>query len=267
MDTPDMPSTASHSDSITDWCNRWQPIIEPWVANQMATADSGHGLDHVRRVFHNTILVGPPESADPNIYLPAAWLHDCVVVPKNSPQRKQASKLAATCATTFLNEIQYPSQWIDPISHCIEAHSFSANIACKTIEAKVVQDSDRLEAVGAIGLARCLMTGGAMNQRLYHPNDPFPTTRPPADTEQSVDHFFAKLLGLLETMQTTAGRNEAIQRSRFLTVFLKQLALEIGIDSANLQMALAPFQTITSSLVEEPRFAQAETTIRENSRR
>jgi len=166
-------------------------------------------------------------------------LHDCVFVAKNSPQRRMASRLAAESAENFLGEIEYPPEWIGPISHCIVAHSFSANVDCESLEAQVVQDADRLEAVGAIGLARCLMTGGAMGQRLYHPSEPFPVHRRPADTEQSVDHFFAKLLGLQKTMQTVAGRAAAGQRSEFLVVFLRQLADEIGVAPIELESALA----------------------------
>ena len=224
--------------SIATWCQEWQGRIEAWVAEQMRLADSGHGFDHVRRVVENAKRIGHAEQADSNIYLPAAWLHDCVVVPKNSPQRRMASALAAHSAEQFLVEIAYPENWIGPISHCILTHSFSANVPCESLEAKVVQDSDRLEAVGAIGLARCLMTGGAMGQRLYHPTEPFPADRLPADTEQSVDHFFAKLLGLQKTMQTQSGREEAKRRSEFLIVFLRQLAVEIGASASDLESAL-----------------------------
>jgi uncharacterized protein len=173
------------------------------------------------------------------VVLPAAWLHDCVVVPKNSSDRPMASRLAAQSATAFLAEVGYPNEKLGPISHCIISHSFSANVACESLEAKVVQDSDRLEAVGAIGLARCLMTGGAMGQRLYHADQPFPIDRRPMDTEQSVDHFFSKLLGLQKTMQTAAGQDEAARRSQFLVAFLRQLSDEIGVAPSTLDSALA----------------------------
>lgn len=230
-------------DTVTDeqkhWHTTYGPAVIDWVTAEMANADSGHGIEHVRRVVENAQTLGKHEGGNPNIYLPAAWLHDCVAVAKNSPQRKQASRLAAQHAVNFLNSICYPEQFIAPIAHCIVAHSFSANIPCETIEAKIVQDADRMEAVGAIGLARCLMTGGSMNQRLYHPENPFPTSREPADTEQSVDHFFAKLLGLYKTMQTHAGREVAKDRTRFLIEFLKQLSVEIGSNPRELEAAIA----------------------------
>ena len=224
--------------SAANWCDEWQSRMVGWVTDQMQSADSGHGIDHVRRVVENAKRIGLAEKANANIYMPAAWLHDCVIVPKNSPKRHKASALAAQSAERFLAKISYPANWIGPISHCILSHSFSANVPCRSIEAKVVQDSDRLEAVGAIGLARCLMTGGAMGQRLYHPTEPFPANRLPSDMEQSIDHFFAKLLGLQSTMQTESGRDEARRRSEFLVVFLKRLADEIGVAQSALDAAL-----------------------------
>ncbi len=195
----------------------------------MSRSDAGHDISHVRRVVHNAIRIGEVEHARVEVYLPAAWLHDCVYVPKNSPKRSKGSALATAAAEKFLRTIEYPTEWIGPIAHCIHAHSFSANIDCETLEARIVQDADRLEALGAIGLARCLMTGGSMGQRLYHPEEPFPIERTPNDAEQSIDHFFAKLLKLHATMKTDAGRHEAIQRTEFLIGFLKQFALEIGV--------------------------------------
>jgi uncharacterized protein len=220
------------------WNSDWRDRIEEWVASQMADADAGHGIDHVRRVVSNAMVIGEQEFANMSIVLPAAWLHDCVIVPKNSPLRSQASLMAAEKAFEFLSSIDYPKELIPPIIHCIHAHSFSARIACETLEAKVVQDADRMEAIGAIGIARCLMTGGAMKQRLYDPDEPFPVTRPYQDRVQSVDHFFAKLLGLASTMQTDHGREIAAQRTAFMLQFLHALADEIGADQACLQQAI-----------------------------
>jgi uncharacterized protein len=223
---------------MDQWKREWQPQIEQWVSGQMELADSGHGIDHVRRVVENANRIGIAENADFEVVLPAAWLHDCVIVSKNSPERKMASSLAATSAERFLMSIGYPKKFHASIAACIRSHSFSANVPCESIEAKVVQDADRLEAVGAIGLARCLMTGGSMGHRLVHPDQPFPIDRLPKDSEQSVDHFFSKLLGLQKTMQTLAGRDEAERRTQFLIEFLRQLCHEIGFSRIELDHAI-----------------------------
>ena len=191
-------------------------------------ADAAHDLSHIRRVVANAELLNQTEQADWRIVHPAAWLHDCVAVAKDSEQRNIASRLSAERAIGLLAEIDYPSELLDDIGHAIEAHSFSANIKPRSLEARIVQDADRLDALGAIGIARCLLTGGQMNSRLYDPNDPFCESRPADDRRQAVDHFFAKLLKLPDTMQTAAGQAEAQRRADFMRVYLGRLGDEIG---------------------------------------
>ena len=192
--------------------------------------DAAHDLEHVRRVVRNAKQLAAAEGARLEVVVPAAWLHDCVTVPKNSPQRAQASRLAAEQAAQWLHEWRYSGEWVPEILHAIEAHSFTAGLTPRTLEARVVQDADRLEAIGAVGLARCLMLGGAMGRPLYAPEDPFCERRPPDDRAAAVDHFYTKLLKLEGTMQTESGRREARQRTEFLREFLAQLRREIGDD-------------------------------------
>ena len=196
--------------------------------SEVMAADPAHDLSHVQRVVQNTLRLTKAEDGNAAITIPAAWLHDCVSVAKDSPLRKQASKLAADEAVRFLDSVNYPNQLLEPIYHAIEAHSFSANIDTKTIEARIVQDADRLEAVGAIGITRCFLTGGNMGTPLYEVSDPFAENREPDDRQYTLDHFYCKLLGLADTMKTHAGREEAIKRTRYMREFLQQLGDEIG---------------------------------------
>ena len=135
--------------------------------------------------------------------------------------------MGADAATTFLRSIRYPERHLQSIHHAIAAHSFSAKIAPQTIEARVVQDADRLDAVGAIGIARCLMLGGQMGRTLYDVDDPFAERRTPDDRVSSIDHFYTKLLTLAATMQTTSGRSEAERRTSFMRDYLDQLRREV----------------------------------------
>jgi len=192
------------------------------------TGDAAHDLEHVRRVVRNARQLAAAEGAQLEIVLPAAWLHDCVSVPKDSAERSRASRLAAEQAVTWLRAWGWPEAWLPEIAHAIEAHSFSAGVPPHTIEAQVVQDADRLEALGAVGLARCLLLSGAMRRPLYLPEDPFCEHRAPDDRVAAVDHFFAKLLKLEDAMQTAGGRREARQRTEYLRGFLAQLGREIG---------------------------------------
>ena len=206
-----------------------QNLCMEFLSERMAS-DPAHDISHIRRVVQNTLRLTEAESGDPAVTIPAAWLHDCVSVAKDSPLRSQASKLAAQDAVRFLESINYPAELLPGIYHAIEAHSFSADIDTETLEARIVQDADRLEAIGAIGIARCLLTGGSMGTPLYDPSDPFAWDRAPDDRRFTLDHFYCKLMGLAETMKTSGGREEAAKRTDYMRDFLQRLASEIGVD-------------------------------------
>lgn len=209
----------------------WPLVFEQFLLEQMvddaARQDSAHDLSHVRRVVHNALALAEVEEADLAVVLPAAWLHDCVIVPKDSSLRSQASRMAAETAVTFLQSQAYPAQHLDAIAHAIAAHSFSAQIPPQTIEAKVVQDADRLDAIGAVGIARAFIVGGKLGRPIYDEVDPFCQEREPDDFAATVDHFYTKLFKLADTMQTEAGRHEAQIRTQFMHDYLARLGREL----------------------------------------
>ncbi len=206
----------------------WRPIFEALLRRTWADCtDPAHDLSHVQRVVQWAQRLALVEGADLAIVLPAAWLHDCVLVSKDHPERSHASCQAADRAVILLREVGYPENLLPAIHHAIEAHSFSAGISPRTLEARVVQDADRLDALGAIGLARMLMLGGATGRPLYDPIEPFPHQRPPDDHRYVLDHLFTKLLHLADRMQTDAGRREARRRTEFLQMFLNELQREL----------------------------------------
>jgi uncharacterized protein len=219
--------SASLDDVLTQLRDDWEPRFRRFVADQ-PNADPGHGPVHLERVVATAMRLAAEERARVDIVLPAAWLHDCVHVAKDSLERSRASRLAADHALEFLRAAGYPPACLPEVRHAIEAHSYSAGIVPRTVEAKVVQDADRLDALGAIGIARCLAVGAALGRPLYEPGDPCCRERAPDESGASVDHFYAKLLKLAGTMQTVAGRREAARRTAFLEAFLAQLESEIG---------------------------------------
>ena len=212
---------------ITDWA-AWEDRFAAFLDAQMADSDAAHDRAHIERVVRTARRLAAEADARLEVVLPAAWLHDCVVLPKDHPERDQAAARAAATARRFLDEADYPESWHDAIAHAIAAHSYSGDVAPDTVEAAVVQDADRLDALGAVGLARCFMVGGALDHALYHPDDPFCNTRPPDDDTYTVDHIYEKLLDLPATMQTEAGRAEAERRVQFMQTYLSQLEDEIG---------------------------------------
>jgi len=196
--------------------------------SEVMASDPAHDISHVKRVVQNTLRLTAAENGNAEVTVPAAWLHDCVSVAKDSPLRAKASTMAARDAVRFLESVDYSPSLLKQVHHAIEAHSFSANITPETLEARIVQDADRLEAVGAIGITRCFLTGGSMGTPLYEPSDPFAENRTPDDRRYTLDHFYCKLLGLAETMKTEAGKAEAIKRTDYMREFLEQLGEDIG---------------------------------------
>lgn len=209
---------------------QWEDAFRAFLRRKDNGTDPAHDDGHVERVVRSARMLAQAEGAEPDVVWAAAWLHDCVHIAKDSLDRPLASRLCAKAAVAFLREAKWPGPGIDAIAHAIEAHSFTAAIEPVTVEAKVVQDADRLDALGAHGLARNLMLAGSWNGGLAHPTDPWAKRRPLDDRAWAVDHFFAKLLTLAGTMKTESGRKEALRREGILRTFLAELARERGID-------------------------------------
>lgn len=207
--------------------NTWQKHFEQKISQVATAEDPAHDLLHFRRVVKSATQIAKAENAKLEVVIPAAWLHDLVIVPKNDPRRSQASRLSAQAAIEYLTQINYPQEYHNDIAHAIEAHSFSANITPTTLEAKVVQDADRLDGLGAIGVARCFATAGLLKRPFYSQNDPFCTEREPNDQIYTVDHFFKKLFKTAETLQTEAGRLEGKNRVERMRQYLSELSEEI----------------------------------------
>lgn len=193
------------------------------------SGDGAHDLSHLQRVWHNVRVLHAQEGGDLEVLLAAVLLHDCVVVEKNSPLRSQASQLSAQKASSVLADIAWSSTKIAVVAHAIEAHSFSANITPTSLEAKIMQDADRLDALGMVGVARMFYVGGRLGHELYDPQDPEANQRDYDDTRFCLDHFQTKLLHLADGFQTTTGQRLAHVRHERLKGFLEQFNEEIGI--------------------------------------
>ena len=190
-------------------------------------SDPSHDMSHVERVVATAKHLCQSENACLEVVVPAAWLHDCVYVKKNSDERAKGSKLSADRAIEHLRCINYPDRYFKDIHHAISAHSFSAGIVPKNIHAKVVQDADRLDALGAIGIARCFISGGLMKHEFHSELDPFCNKRKANDELYILDHFFVKVLSISKTLKTESGRKEGRKRAAFIKVYLERLKMEL----------------------------------------
>lgn len=189
--------------------------------------DGSHDIAHIHRVFRNAMRIHASEGGDGEVLAAAVLLHDCVAVEKNSPLRAQASRLAAEKASGILAGLGWDDARIAAVAHAILTHSFSANIAPESIEAKILQDADRLDAIGMVGVARCFYIAGRMGSGLYDPADPEAKDRPLDDRRFAIDHFPAKLLKLSDGFQTATGRELATERHERLIHFLSLFHDEI----------------------------------------
>ena len=205
-----------------------QSLADHLLPLAASPGDGAHDLSHVLRVWANVRRLMATEGGDAEILLAATLLHDCVAVEKTSPLRSQASRLAADRAGEILAGLGWPVARIAAVAHAIAAHSFSAGIAPETPEARILQDADRLDAIGLIGVARCFYVAGRTGAALYDPADPRGQDRPPDDRRFALDHFDTKLLTLAEGFQTATGRRLARDRHESLLAFRDGLLAEIA---------------------------------------
>lgn len=207
----------------------WQSKFEAWLRDNHSGQDAAHDISHFRRVWKTSQKLSQDASVDWLVVLTACYFHDLVSLPKNHPDRHRSSVLAAQETRRMLRRDfpDFPQHSIPAVCHAIEAHSFSAKIAPETIEAKIVQDADRLEALGAIGLARVFAVSGALGVALFDAEDPFARQRGLDDKQYALDHFQTKLLTLPSTMQTEQGRHLAQHNADFLLTYMAKLSSEL----------------------------------------
>ncbi|WP_435259384.1 HD domain-containing protein [Thioclava sp. FR2] len=200
-------------------------LQEVWAADK----DSAHDLGHIARVRMNARQIAKAEGpVDAEALDLACILHDLVNLPKDAPDRHLASRLSADRAASWLTDHGFAPERCAIVHGAIEAHSFSAGLPAQTREAKILQDADRLEALGAIGLARMFAVSGALGRDLFDQTDPLAQNRALDDKAFALDHLEVKLFKLVGTMQTETGRRLAKERAAFLIVFRDQLLREIG---------------------------------------
>ena len=195
----------------------------------MMGSDSAHDFDHVMRVYKNAQKLCKEEKANKKLVLCAVLLHDIVCYPKSEKRSRISSIDSAKKSRQILKKYDFSQKEIIIISDAIRDHSFSQNKIPETLEGKILQDADRLDALGAIGIARVFATGGLLRRPFYNIDDPFCKVRTPDDKTWTVDHFFAKLLKLESLMNTKSAKIEAKKRTRVLKEFLKELHKELGL--------------------------------------
>ncbi|AKC72222.2 HD domain-containing protein [Pandoraea oxalativorans] len=191
--------------------------------------DGSHDWSHLIRVWKLVAEIAADDPAlDLEMLAVSVLLHDCVQVEKTDPRRAQASRLSAEKASEVLRTLGWNAARIDATAHVIEAHSFSAAIEPRTNEARVLRDADRLDAIGAIGIARTFYVAGRNGSRLYDPLDPFATDRELDDRRFALDHFETKLLHLADGLTTATARRIGERRIATMRAYVELLRDEIA---------------------------------------
>ena len=201
-------------------------LLQKKVRQRMKN-DSAHDFNHIMRVYKNAQKLCQKEKANEKIVLSAALLHDIASYPKSHKYSNFSSVKSAQEAKKILNNLNYSSKEIQIICEAIRDHSFSRGKTPQTIEGKILQDADRLDAIGAIGIARVFAVGGSEKRPLYKNKDPFCENHIPDDKNWTLDHFYEKLLKLESLMNTKSAKIEAKKRTEIMKNFLSELKKEI----------------------------------------
>jgi uncharacterized protein len=189
--------------------------------------DGAHDRSHIVRVWRNAKLIHREEGGDLEVLAAAVLLHDCVQVAKDSPLRSRASLLAANESRVRLAALGWAPLRIDTVACAIQSHSFSAGVAPTSIEGCILQDADRLDAIGFGGIARCFYTAGRLGSRLYDLADPAGNGRALDDGRNALDHFPKKLLTLEGSFKTRTGQELAKERHRRVLEFYRGMLAEV----------------------------------------
>lgn len=204
--------------------NMWEEIFKKSILETQSD-DASHDLGHFQRVYSIAKKIAEEESepCDLEVILAAAYFHDIISLPKDHPQRHKSSELAAKKAKDILQKLDFPLEKIDHVCSCILTHSFSAGKEPQSLEAKIIQDADRMEALGALGVIRTFYVSGRLGREPYDPTDMFALNRELDDKLYGLDHFYIKLFKLSKMLQTDGGRKVAREKEVYLTDFIDAL--------------------------------------------
>jgi uncharacterized protein len=213
------------------WTRPLLTRLREHIASEPFTRDAAHDLGHMLRVARLALRLAEAEGADAEVCVAAGLLHDLVFRPKNHPESPLTAQLAAELVPRWCEATAGLETRATAIAAAVASHSWSGGGTPATLEAAVVQDADRLEALGAIGVARVFATGASFGAGLWHPEDPWGEARALDDKAWSLDHFARKLLKLAAEMKTRSGRDLAESRQGPMLAYLEALRAELGAGS------------------------------------
>jgi uncharacterized protein len=190
-------------------------------------ARGSHAWDHTQRVSRLCARIGPAEGADMEVLQSAAWLHDIGRMAQDaSSGRLCHAERGAEMARPLVLRLGVSAARGENILHCIRSHRFRGRESPQTVEARVLFDADKLDAIGAVGVARAFLFAGEVGARLHAPELRPEQTRAYTENDTGYREFRLKLSRIRERMLTAEGRRLAEERHRFMTAFFERFLEE-----------------------------------------
>lgn len=192
--------------------------IEQARALYAAAGDSSHDFDHVLRVYHLAERIGHTEGADMAVLRTAVLLHDIARADQDAGRVAEHAAEGARRARQLL--AGQPPEFVEAVAHAIEAHRFRVDHPPQTLEARILYDADKLDAIGAVGIARAFAYGAQQGRRLWADSD--------AGEHTALKEFAVKLSKLKDTLFTQTARAIATERHAFMAEFFERMAAEVA---------------------------------------
>lgn len=202
--------------------NRLEKVARPFYENER-NKDPSHDWSHVLRVESLALSFSKELGANNRVLIPAVYLHDLINIPKDSVHRSKASEYSAQKTKEVLKSFsEFNDEEVNHIAQVVLEHSYSRNLSPTSLESEILQDADKLDGMGAIGVMRWASVGTKMNASFYHIEDPYGENRELDDRSYGLDHFPKKLNILQSRLNTIPGKREGERRQRFFNHFLKE---------------------------------------------
>ena len=186
---------------------------------------SHHDRFHTERVYNLAVRIADEEHADVDVVKAAALLHDIARALEDEGKIADHALEGAKKAKEVLEAVDFPKEKIPEVLHCIEVHRFRNGMEAGSLEAKILQDADRLDIIGAIGIARVFTRGGWGNKPIHDPAIP-PKDKYDGRSLTSVNHMYEKILKVKDTFNTDTAKRIAEERHQFVEQFLERLLNE-----------------------------------------
>ena len=190
--------------------------VQAYIKKTFLDEGTGHDYFHIERVVINARKIVEKEKADDFLVELAAWVHDI-----GDYKLHNGVDRAEELITSFLESLDLDKDVIDRVNEIVSQVSFSKGNKPTSIEAEIVQDADRLDAIGAVGIARCFAYGGSVNNVLYNPFDS-------SKDASSVQHFYDKLFKLKDLINTNTAKEIAEERHEYMKGFIQQFYREVN---------------------------------------